>query len=114
MKSVAERSLRVMEQGIPKVIGKLNCSIENNIMSSDVDYVYNPKTGMVLEIWSHNDLDPGKRYHNFNVETPINLLYEGAYEITNYFPPDGITLEAKQNLEDAVRLFNQKYGYSHL
>ncbi|MBW2982465.1 hypothetical protein KY343_06305 [Candidatus Woesearchaeota archaeon] len=113
MKSIVERSLKVMEKGIPRVHGKMTCSIEGHIISSSVDYVYNPQTGLVLEVWSHGSFDPGKSYHSFNVIKPFPARSEEKYEIIDYHPPEGITVEAKNNLEDAVRLWNEKHGFSN-
>jgi len=114
MNPIVELSSKVMEKGIPRVHNLMNGIAEEGVLTTIVDYVYNPFKGHVLEIWSHGSFDPGKNYHIFVVKTPLPFTSENYSEITDYHPPEGTTLEARQNLEDAVRLWNERHGYSHV
>ncbi|MBW2977868.1 hypothetical protein KY331_03410 [Candidatus Woesearchaeota archaeon] len=114
MKS-AERSLKVMERGIPLIHGKLRGTIEDNLLTTNVNYAYTKK-GIVLEICTDDKFDLGKNYHyhTFIVVTPLPLLSKSVCEIVDYHAPEGLSFEARENLEDAVRLWNDKYGFSHV
>ena len=114
MNPVVKSSLKAMEKGIPLAHRLFRGEINGNIRTTDINYVYNPKTGLVLEIWTQDKLDPGKKYHSWTVKTPMSLPSEDYSEIIDYHPPEGLPFEARQNLEDAVSLWNGKHGYSHV
>jgi len=108
MNEVVERNIRTLETYLTEAAGTATFTILDGCPTACVGYYYNPKSGLVIEIIDQGEcIDPGKYDHDFTLQS---LDRSGRFKIADYEPPEEATTDAKINLAETVRVWNERHA----
>ena len=111
MNEVVEISIRTMEKQLPEAAGVATFVKCRNGYISDVGFYYNPKKGTVIHIVNLGEtINPDRSYDSWMLQIPSEKVLEGKYRIADYEPPEDATDEAKSNLAEIVRVWNERHA----